>query len=170
MSCLRDRNGFLYDTDEELRNYPSNKRLNGVYNSMKSRCNNPNNKAYKHYGGRGIKVCELWEQKYFGRLWFINWAYKHGYQEGLTIDRIDNDGNYCPENCRWVDRTTQANNKRNNVFVEINGKRLTVSQWAKKTHRTREQMLKVLKETFGNDVFDNGRIVCQLKETKGNEF
>lgn len=94
---------------------------------MKQRCNNPKNHAYKYYGGRGIKICDEWlEFKTF-----YEWAMKNGYEENLTIDRIDNDGDYCPKNCRWSNRFVQANNKRNNVFVEFNGDRKTISEWAR---------------------------------------
>lgn len=104
-----------------------NKRLLGLWNAMKQRCNNPKNHAYKYYGGRGIKICDEWlEFKTF-----YEWAMKNGYEENLTIDRIDNDGDYCPKNCRWSNRFVQANNKRNNVFVEFNGDRKTISEWAR---------------------------------------
>lgn len=89
-------------------------RLHKIWSSMKERCNNPNNPAYKHYGGRGIKVCEEWNDF----LPFRDWAMSHGYDKDApfgqcTIDRIDNDEGYSPDNCRWVDMTVQNNNKRN---------------------------------------------------------
>ena len=78
---------------------------------MKSRCNNPRNTFYNIYGGRGISYHEDWEN--FDN--FEKWALSNGYSEGLTIDRINPDGNYCPDNCRFVDRKVQNNNKRDNV-------------------------------------------------------
>jgi len=85
-------------------------RLYDVWCSMKSRCLNPKNKAYKYYGGKGIKICKEWKNNY---MMFKNWALANGYKEGLTIDRIDNDGNYCPENCQWL---TKSENSRNGAF------------------------------------------------------
>ena len=79
-----------------------------VWCSMRQRCCNPNSKAYRDYGGRGISVCDEWA----GFEPFKEWAMSAGYRQGLTIDRIDNDGNYCPENCRWVGMSVQNANKR----------------------------------------------------------
>lgn len=92
----------------------SNDRLYGVWRSMKKRCNNTNDKRYKDYGGRGIKVCEEWEKDYSA---FKKWAYENGYDENAeygccTIDRINVNGNYCPENCRWISNLEQQKNKR----------------------------------------------------------
>ena len=89
-------------------------RLYRVWDNIKQRCNNPNNTSYKYYGGRGIKMCDLWESDYVS---FREWAIANGYdkdakQGQCTIDRIDNDGNYTPDNCRFVSMKTQAMNKR----------------------------------------------------------
>jgi hypothetical protein len=90
-------------------------RLHPAYNildSIKQRCYNPNSQAYHHYGGRGIKVCSDWMDKKLGYVNFINWAEANGYKKGLTIDRIDVNGNYTPDNCRWVPFIEQRENKR----------------------------------------------------------
>lgn len=85
-------------------------RLYRIWVAMKQRCYNPNHRAYKYYGARGIKVCDEWKN---GSKVFIEWALEKGYRENLTIDRIDVDGNYEPSNCRWV---TQAEQNKNRCF------------------------------------------------------
>lgn len=89
-------------------------RLYWVWHSMKDRCYNPKATSYKHYGGRGIKVCDEWKNSFKA---FYDWAYSNGYDENAprnkcTIDRINNDGDYEPSNCRWVDAKIQASNQR----------------------------------------------------------
>ena len=102
-----------------------NKRLYGIWSNMKTRCNNPKVKPYKNYGGRGITICDEWG-KYDG---FYKWAMSSGYQDNLTLDRIDSDGNYCPENCRWATQKEQQNNRRNNHLLTYNGETRTLKQW-----------------------------------------
>lgn len=105
----------------------SHTRLHDIWKNMRSRCLRTYNTAYKNYGGRGIKICKEWND--FKT--FRDWAYENGYSEELTIDRVDVNGDYTPENCRWVSAEKQANNKRTNHFVEHNGERKTISEWAK---------------------------------------
>lgn len=109
------------------------KHLRWVYESMKQRCYNSNNKSYKHYGGRGVTVCDEWRDNFEA---FYNWAIEKGYDEKQqgnkqTLDRINNNGNYEPNNCRLVNRFIQANNTRRNVYYTYDGKTLTLAQWAK---------------------------------------
>lgn len=102
-------------------------RLYSIYRCMKNRCNNKNNTNYKTYGAIGIKVCEEWMDNYFN---FKEWAVNNGYQETLTLDRIDVNKGYSPTNCRWVDYKTQGNNKRTNHYITYKGKKQTLTQWA----------------------------------------
>ena len=92
---------------------------------MRARCENKNNPAYKAYGGRGIKVCERW-QRFESFL-----ADMVERPAGLSIDRIDNDGDYTPENCRWATRAVQNNNSRHNVWIEIGNERHTAAEWGR---------------------------------------
>lgn len=104
-------------------------RIYNIYEKMKSRCYNPNCEDYKDYGARGIKITDEWLDKN-GFENFYNWAMTNGYSDELSIDRIDVNGNYEPSNCRWATSKTQGNNKRNNHFIEYNGIRHTISEWA----------------------------------------
>ncbi len=104
------------------------KRLNTAYYNMIGRCYNPKYRGYKYYGGKGVTVCKEWLDD---RKAFCEWAMNNGYKENLTIDRIDNDGNYEPINCRWITFLDQQSNKTNNVFVEQDGEIKTISQWGK---------------------------------------
>lgn len=105
----------------------NNKRLYNIYNSMKSRCYNPKNSRYYRYGGRGIGVCEQWRVA-GGFQAFKMWAYATGYSDNLTIERKDNDKDYCPENCVWATKEEQANNTSRNRYIEVNGKKMTFAQ------------------------------------------
>ena len=100
-----------------------------VWTGMKTRCTNSNESSYKNYGGRGIAVCDEWQE--FEP--FMEWALTNGYKHGLEIDREDNDGDYTPENCRFVTSAMNARNKRNNHHVTINGKTMLITDWAKVT-------------------------------------
>lgn len=97
-----------------------------VWKSIKQRCLNPQSKAYKNYGGRGICICDEWKNNFEN---FYKWSISNGYTKGLTIDRIDNNSNYSPQNCRWVTRLQQANNKRNTIYLTINNKTDSLSNW-----------------------------------------
>lgn len=109
-------------------------RLYSVWDSMRQRCFNPNNRAYNNYGGRGISVCKEWDNF----IEFKNWAYENGYIDSykrgeLTLDRIDVNKDYRPSNCRWIDMRKQSNNKRNTIYINYDGKTLSLSEWADET-------------------------------------
>lgn len=105
----------------------SKSKLYGVWCSMRSRCENQNDKHYAEYGGRNVSVCQEWNQSFES---FRSWAYQNGYEEGLTIDRIDNNSDYSPFNCRWVDMKVQANNRRSNRQIYFNGETHTIKEWS----------------------------------------
>lgn len=106
----------------------SRTRLFKIWTAMRERCTCKKLINYPDYGGRGIKVCDEWMNNFET---FRDWAYVNGYTDELSIDRIDVNGNYCPENCRWVTRLVQNNNKRNNRKITYNGQTLTLSEWAR---------------------------------------
>lgn len=105
-----------------------NTRIYNTWNAMRQRCNNENSPSYKNYGGRGIKVCEEWESSFEA---FYAWAMNNGYEDDLTIERINNDGNYEPSNCRWIPIDRQANNKRSTNYVTYMGKTQSLSDWCR---------------------------------------
>ena len=96
------------------------------YRSMMDRCYRTGAKNYPLYGGRGIKVCAEWHNIQN----FERWANESGFEIGLTLERKDVNGNYCPQNCMWATRKQQANNRRNTLFIEFNGESHTVSEWS----------------------------------------
>ena len=108
-------------------------RLYYIWKSVQSRCRDKRQTSYEYYGDRGIKVCDEWLGK-DGFEHFINWAYESGYDENAkrgecTLDRIDSNGDYCPENCRWVSMKEQSNNTRRNRMIEYKGEVKTLAQW-----------------------------------------
>lgn len=110
------------------RHKKSGTRLYTEWISMKDRCNNPNNKRYSRYGGRGIRICDSWNARFEN---FQEWAINNGYADDLTIDRIDVDGNYEPDNCRWVTRQVQNNNTSRTVKITHDGKTMSMMEWSK---------------------------------------
>ena len=111
----------------------TNSRLYAVWNSMKQRCYNANSTAYHRYGGRGIKMCQEWRDDFSA---FERWAISNGYNDTLkrgacTIDRVDNNGDYTPDNCRWVSQQEQMNNVSYNHNITINGETHTIAEWSR---------------------------------------
>lgn len=105
-------------------------RIYRIWMKMRRRCSDPSEDNYLRYGGRGITVCDEWRDSFAA---FRDWAIANGYADDLTIDRIDNDGNYEPSNCRWATRKTQQNNTRRNHYITANGLTLTVAEWSERT-------------------------------------
>jgi len=102
-------------------------RLYNIWVGMRQRCRDKNSKDYPNYGGRGISVCSEWNDY----LTFRKWALENGYQDNLSIDRINSDGNYKPSNCRWESYINQNNNKTDNVTIKYLGENKTLAEWAK---------------------------------------
>lgn len=121
--CYRDQ----MSRERWLKHGDSNSKLHSIWKGMRKRCNSKNNYNYHNYGGRGIKIHKDWE-KYIN---FKEWAMNNGYEEGLSIERIDNKGDYEPLNCKWGTWFEQANNRRGNHDITYKGKTQTLSQWAR---------------------------------------
>jgi hypothetical protein len=101
--------------------------LYNVWKNMKERCYNPETHNYNRYGGRGITVCDEWRNNLTA---FVQWSEANGYRRGLEIDRIDGSKGYSPENCRWITRKANQNNKDNNITITIDGMTRTQAEWA----------------------------------------
>ena len=130
-SCGCIRGEKLANWNKENRPYnpnrDSNSRLYNIWQGIKGRCSNPNLYAYKYYGGKGVKICDEWRE------WknFKEWALNNGYQEDLTIDRIDVDGDYEPSNCRWATMQVQCNNRTHNHYITYDGRTQSLSDWCR---------------------------------------
>lgn len=124
MSKLRDEKGRYYSNGiGVLRKHP---KFYGIWANMKERCDNKSYYNYRYYGGRGVKYAPQWSDvdKFYEDM------FPH-YKPGLTLDRVDNNGDYSPGNCRWADRITQANNKRSNNYVTYDGQTKSIADWAR---------------------------------------
>jgi hypothetical protein len=104
----------------------TNTRLYQIWINMKSRCYNKNVPEYKYYGAKGVIICNDWFNSFNV---FYGWAINNGYDDNLTIDRIDVSGNYEPNNCKWVTEKAQCNNRTTNIYIEIDGEIKTLKQW-----------------------------------------
>lgn len=112
----------------QLKHGQKGSRLYTIWQGMKKRCYTPSNNNYKRYGAKGVMVCDEWKE-FIG---FYNWAINNGYEDNLTIDRIDYTGDYEPNNCRWADRSTQANNTSTNHYIWYKGEKYTMKQLSDK--------------------------------------
>ena len=122
-------------------------RLYNIWAGMKRRCYDPKTQGYRFYGARGITFCDDW--KNFEP--FYEWAKNNGYSDNLTIDRINPKGNYCPENCRWVDYKAQARNTSANKIVTYNGLSLCLAEWAERFKINYETFLSRLRRGYSFD-------------------
>lgn len=109
----------------------SNERIYHIWKAMKQRCYSENSSRYADYGGRGIRICAEWKDNFES---FYSWAINNGYNDNMTIDRIDNNGNYSPSNCRWISKAEQNLNKRNSHLITYKGETKTMTEWARKMH------------------------------------
>ena len=105
----------------------SHQRLHNIWLGMRQRCSKPNCSGWHKYGAKGIRVCEEWDRSFEA---FRDWAYSHGYEDTLTIDRLDPHGNYEPGNCRWVTQKVQQNNRSNNVKLTYKGETHSLIEWS----------------------------------------
>ena len=116
-------------------------RLYHIWNGMKQRCQNPKTISYRYYGGKGITVCKEWDNSFKA---FYDWAIANKYSDGLTIDRIDINGNYEPSNCQWATNKEQQNKTSYNKIYTYKGKTQTITQWAESTGISRNMLYKRL--------------------------
>ena len=121
---ITPRNGSLNANYKDGR---KGTRLYSIYRNMRTRCYNKNTTSYKYYGARGITVCNDWLNDYKS---FSDWAMSNGYRDDLTLDRINYDKGYSPDNCRWVTTKVQSNNTRRNHYVTLNGITKTLKEWS----------------------------------------
>lgn len=124
--CLGRERASLASSKHHMRHT----RIYGIWSGMRQRCRNKNSEKYSIYGGRGIIVCKEWDEDFLN---FYNWAINNGYQNDLTIDRIDVNGNYEPANCRWATPKEQARNARTNVNLTFNGETHCIAEWSEIT-------------------------------------
>lgn len=144
----------------------SKTRLYHIYLGIKARCYNPKSESYRIYGGRGIIMCEEWKNDFLS---FYNWAISNGHREDLTIDRIDVNGNYEPNNCRWATPKEQSNNTRRCIYVTYNNETHTITEWSRILNIYNETLRRRYIRNKNNldRVFYNGDLrYCPLKEQK----
>lgn len=142
--CLRHR-----EAHNKTHGDSRSARLYRTWTDMKSRCGNHARKSYPDYGGRGISVCTEWATDYEA---FKRWALSSGYTDELSIDRIDNDGNYEPSNCRWATLRQQCCNRRSNRIITANGTSMTMAEWARESGIPYQAIFKRLKHGWSEEM------------------
>lgn len=123
------------------------KHLHEIYTNMKTRCYNDKTEQYENYGGRGIIVCDEWLNSF---KMFYDWAISNGYNKNLTLDRQNNDSNYNPNNCRWVNKTVQANNRRTNKILTVGKISDTMANWSRKSGTEYYKIQRRLKKGYSD--------------------
>lgn len=116
-----------------------------IWRKMLDRCNNPESRAWKNYGGRGITVCSEWANNPDA---FVEWGWMAGYRPGMTIERVNNDAGYSPENCKWATRLEQAHNKRNNVNIRWMGQVKCATEWEREFKVPRKRLIRWARKRF----------------------
>ena len=152
--CLHDDLSRERLTKMNMTHGESNTRLYKIWTDIKKRCYCKTFWAYDRYGGRGIALCKEWHD-YTA---FRDWCMVNGYADDLTIDRIDNNGNYKPDNCRWVDRKTQANNKSNVIHITYKNETKTITEWS--------ELLGINRQTLYSRIFSYNIPVEETFTTK----
>ncbi len=148
------------------RNGLSYTKLYAAHHNMKNRVLNENDINYRSYGGRGIKVCDEWEDEESGFINFYNWAKENGYEEGLTLERKDVNGDYKPDNCTWITWEEQANNKRNTVWITIDGETKTLGDWSKISGVNR----RTIWQRFRNWGYEGEKLIESTKTKSGEKW
>lgn len=148
----------------------NNSRLYMAWCNMKGRCYRPSMKGYHNYGGRGIEVCDEWRDSFIA---FRKWALENGYKEDakrgeLTLDRIDVNGDYCPENCRWISNKEQQNNRQYNRLITYNGETKTLAQWSEQFDMCYKTLQKRI-EKWGVDKAFTQKILTR-EEVRGTRY
>lgn len=152
--------GFNFN-HKEIKSMETHSRLSEIFRTMKKRCYYPKHICYHDYGGKGIKICDEWNNREIirisgigytkGFLAFKKWALENGYADNLTIDRVDVNGNYEPSNCRWILQKRQCNNKRNNVYITYKGKTQSLKLWCEElnlSYSTIKHRIRILKWNY----------------------
>ena len=122
----RSRSCGCYSAELKTVHGERHTRLYNIWSLMKDRCQNKSNNSFLRYGGAGINICEEWKDF----LPFRNWAVNNGYDESLTIDRVDGTKGYCPENCRWATKLEQVQNRKYTIWIEHDGQKKTIKEWS----------------------------------------
>ena len=138
------------------------KRLKSIYNGMRLRCYNENNVNYKYYGGKGVTICDEWLLSFEN---FFDWAINNGYNENLTIDRIDSEKEYSPDNCKWSTKKEQAYNRSISVKLTLNGRTMYMTEWAEELEIDK----KILSWRYNNGWSDE-EILTRPRDYKENKL